>query len=101
MKLSKISLLLLIFSLYIPASKAGISDIEIIINEKSHVVTGKCESRTCVLYPREGTTLQEFKDEVSYIRSHLNGMGVETKEDFIWPKNLLKKKNEKLSQKGL
>lgn len=69
-------LLLVSTSTWALEPRLGIRDIEKTINSSS-VVKGKCIARLCALAPREGVTSQEYQDEVSFIKKHLNGLGVE------------------------
>jgi hypothetical protein len=68
-------LFLLSTSTWASEPRLGLLDIEKTINSSS-VVSGVCTARTCFIVPREGVTSQDYQDEVSFIKKHLNGLGV-------------------------
>jgi hypothetical protein len=53
-----------------------IRDIERILNLSS-VVSGICQDTRCVIIPKRGVSSQEYRDEVAFIKKHLDPMGVE------------------------
>jgi hypothetical protein len=52
------------------------------IIDASPLVHSTCDARVCIVAPVDGNRAsQEYRDELQFLRSHLNGMGVELKEE--------------------
>jgi hypothetical protein len=85
MRIFTLLIILLLSVKVLPAYSGEFEEIEIVI-DRSSVLTSRCvpASRTCYLYPLEGTTSHEFEKEINLIEPHLSGMGVKIKRDFLW-----------------
>jgi hypothetical protein len=65
---------------FCPAHAQSFRELELIINQSS-ILSATCEPRTCTLSPRKGVSVQAYKSEVSFVKKHLDGLGVKLKED--------------------
>lgn len=77
-------LTILVLSTTLPAFAVSDKEaLEKMINVNS-LVSANCTielaSRFCVVSPREHTSFQEYQDELSFVKTHLKDLGVETRK---------------------
>ena len=69
------SFAIMLFLLANVVHASGMEELERVVNQ-SPIVLARCQNRECQLSPVAGSTVQDFRDEVTFVKKHLNGLGV-------------------------